>query len=214
MKRTLAPAVLVILLAAGMVVGCDKAPPKAKRAQVVKLLPDSPPPPPKPEEKRPEPPKDERPQPQALPEAKPVAQPEAQTLKSDEAAGQGPGSGLTAGPVRQDYVGGAIGAASGPQIGGVNRVVFDSFAQAATRSLNDFLAAERALRQADYRLAVHVWLGADGRMQRAELVGTSGDAQLDAALRDALLRFPGTAAPVPERMPQPIRLRISNRMIG
>jgi protein TonB len=201
---------VLVLLAA-----CGDEPAKPRKQQVVKLLPDTPPPPPPPPkpEDRPPPKPDDKPQPQDAP--KPADEPQAQALKTDEAPGQGAGSGLGSGTVKQDYRDGVIGGApaGGAQVGG-NRLAAATYANATTRAINDFLQREKELRRADYRLQVHVWLQPDGRVQRAELVGSSGDSSLDSALRDALQRFPGTAAPPPERLPQPLRLQVSNRTMG
>ena len=80
--------------------------------------------------------------------------------------------------------------------------------------LNDFLARDRDIKRLDYQVRVDLWLSPGGGLQRAELVGSSGDAQTDDALREALIRFPGSAAPPPAHLPQPLRLRITNRMMG
>lgn len=211
------PAVLLALvgLTAGLS-GCNDAPTKPRQAQTVKLLPDTPPPPPpKQEEKRPEPKREDKPQPQT-PQPKPQETPQAQALKSDEAPGQGAGSGLTSGAVTQDYTGGAPGAGTqvGGGDGGTNRLVANAYAGAATRAINDHLNRDKDLKQADYRLQVHVWLQADGRLERAELLGSTGNTDLDTALRRALERFPGARGPLPERLPQPLRLQVSNRLMG
>lgn len=209
-----AGAVLLVLAVAGLA-ACDQGPSKPKKAQTVALLPDTPPPPPpppKPEEKKPEPQPEAKPQ-QQLDQPKPAEAPQPQALKSDEAAGDGPGGGLTAGAVTQDYKGGAIGIGQGGEPG-PNRLALTSYAQSATRLLNDFLARDRDLKRRDYQVRVHLWLLPDGRTQRAELVGSTGDADTDAALRAALDRFPGTRQAMPDQMPQPLRLQLSNRMMG
>lgn len=215
MRQLLIPAVAVGLL---LLAGCGDEPPRERRMQTVKLLPDTPPPPPppKPEEKRPEPPKPDKPQdtpPQ--PKDEPVQQ---AALKSDEAAGDGPGSGLVAGAVTRDYVDQKIG--DKPQIGGdgsgdaAARLAAASFANATTRSLHDFLTREAGLKQGDFRARVNLWLTPSGGLSRAELVGSTGDTELDRALREALLRFPGTGSAPPANLPQPLRVQVSNRMLG
>lgn len=212
-------AVTVLCLAAslltGLLAGCDQSPSRPKRSQTVALLPDTPPPPPpppKPEDKKPEPEPEAKPQ-QQIEQPKPVEAPQPQALKSDEAAGDGPGSGLTAGSVTQDYKGGVIGGGAGPEVG-VNRLALQSYANNATRALNEFLQRDRDIKRLDYRVRVNLWLRADGGLQRAELDGSTGDEAADAALRAALARFPGVDQPLPERLPMPIRLRVSNRMMG
>ncbi len=209
-----------LMVAAGLVLapllaGCGDEPPQQRKMQTVKLLPDTPPPPPPPpKEKPPEPSREQKPQPQA-PQAK--AEPEQAALRSDEAAGTGPGNGLVAGSVTQDYTDQKIG--EKPQIGGSGadmtaRLAANSFASATTRSLNEFLAREIELKRGDFRAQVHLWLAPSGALQRAELVGSTGDQGIDRALRDALLRFPGAGAPPPQALPQPLRLQITNRMLG
>lgn len=204
----------LLTAAALLLAGCDNAPPKPKKAQTVKLLPDTPPPPPppKPEEKRPEPKAEDKPQPQI----KQVDQPQQQALRSDEAAGDGPGGGLVAGTVTQDYsnqqIGGGTQAQATDAMAG--RLAANQFANGATRALNDFLQRDPGIKRLDYRVRVDLWLSPSGGLQRAELVGSSGDKELDAALRAALSRFPGTTTAPPERMPQPIRLLVSNRLMG
>lgn len=203
------------LLLALLLAGCGDEPPPQRKMQTVKLLPDTPPPPPPPpKEKPPEPRKEDKPQPQA-PQAK--AEPQQAALRSDEAAGTGPGSGLVAGNVTQDYTDQKIG--DKPQIGGSGadmtaRLAANSFASATTRSLNEFLARERELKRGDFRAQVHLWLAPSGALERAELVGSTGDPATDKALRDALLRFPGAGAPPPQALQQPLRLQVTNRMLG
>ncbi len=217
MKHLLTPILLITL--AGLVAGCSDGPDKPqRRQQMVKLLPDTPPPPPpppKPEDKPPPKPED-KPQPQDVP--KPAELPQAQALKSDEAAGDGPGSGLAAGAVTQDYTDQKLG--QGQTLGGApadnatQRLALNSYAQAATRALNEFLARDRDIKRLDYKVGVEIWLSASGTLQRAELMGSTGDPQTDQALREALTRFPGTGNAPPPSLPQPVRLLVSNRLLG
>lgn len=208
-----------LLAALVMLAACSDEPQRpARKQQVVKLLPDTPPPPPPPPkpEDRPPPKPDDKPQPQDAP--RPVEAPQAQALKSDEAAGTGPGNGLAAGAVSRDYTDQKLGA--GNAIGGApadsaaSRLVVNAYASAATRALNEFLVRDKDVKRLDYQVRVDLWLTAGGELQRAELVGSSGDAQTDQALRTALARFPGAGNPPPARMPQPLRLLVSNRMMG
>ncbi len=216
MKNCLPPTLLCVL--ALCLAGCSDEPDKPqRRQQIVKLLPDTPPPPPPPPkpEDRPPPKADDKPPPEA-PKAEEV--PQAQALKSDEAAGDGPGSGLTAGAVSQEYSGQPLG--QGQTIGGAPaenpalRLAANSYANATTRALNEFLARDRSIKRLDYQVGVELWLSPAGTLQRAELVGSTGDVQTDQALREALGRFSGTGSPPPERLPQPLRLRVSNRLLG
>lgn len=211
---------IVVTVALGLAVllsACDHEPPRPRRMQTVKLLPDTPPPPPpRPEEKRPEPQKLDKPQP--APQVKNDPPPQQQALRSDEAAGNGPGNGLVAGAVTQDYTDQKIGLgdkAGGPSAADAGlRLAAAAYANATTRMLNEFLAQERELRRLDYRARVNLWLSPAGSVLRVELVGGTGSAETDQALRSALERFPGSTTPPPGQMPQPLRVQITNRMFG
>ncbi len=205
------------LLALAMV-GCDGKAVPPRKQQVVKLLPDTPPPPPpppKPEDRVPPKP-DDKPRPQDVPKAAEAPLPQA--LKSDEAAGDGPGNGLSAGSVTQDYTDQKIG--QGSTIGGgqvenpATRLAFNSYANATTRSLNEYLARDKEVKRLDYKVRVEVWLTPSGTLDRAVLLGSTGDVPTDEALRAALMRFPGPGQPLPPKLPQPLRLLVSNRMMG
>jgi len=207
----------VLLAVAALLAGCADEPEKPRKVATVKLLPDTPPPPPPPPkpDETPPPPKAQD-KPEARPEPKP-ADATPQALKSDEAAGAGPGSGLAAGNVTQDYQGGPVIAGSGSGNAGAlaaNRMAATAWANATTRSLNEFLQREAQLKSSEYRLLVNLWLHADGRIERVDLLGSSGNPQIDDALRTALQRFPGTQVPPPQALPQPLRLQLSNRNLG
>lgn len=210
----IAPMTAALIAASLLLSGCNDAPSKPRKQQMVKLLPDTPPPPPPRQEDKPPPKAEAKPQPQDAP--KPQEQPQAQALKIDEAPGAGTGSGLTSGAVTQDYQGGP----TGMQVGGAsgesapNRLAASTFANAATKALNEYLARNKDVKRLDYQVRVDLWLSGAGGFQRAELVGSTGDPQTDQALREALQRFPGTSHAVPPRMPQPLRVLVSNRMLG
>jgi periplasmic protein TonB len=215
---TLRPSAAIVALALTLVAGCGDEPPQQRRMQTVRLLPDTPPPPPPPppKDKAPEPQKEAKPQPQT-PDNKPPEPDQQAALKSDEAAGDGPGSGLTAGNVTKDYTDQKLG--NQPQIGGSGfdaaaRLAATSFANTTTRSLNEYLARDRTLKRSDYRVRVNLWLGPNGSVQRAELADSTGDPETDRALNEALRRFPGASTPLPQALQQPLRLQVTNRMLG
>jgi periplasmic protein TonB len=217
LRRAAAAALVLAAVAAGLA-GCDKPPAATRKMQMVKLLPDTPPPPPppKPDEKKPEPPKEDRPQAQPQVQPKQVEVPQPQALKTDEAAGDGPGNGMVAGAVTKDYAGETIGSgggSGGPEVV-LNRLTFTSYANATTRALNEFLARDKDLKLQNYKVNVNLWLQPDGGVERVELAGSSGDPAIDDALRTALTRFPGNSSRPPENLPQPLRLLVSNRLMG
>lgn len=215
--RAVTFATALLAAALGLVACSEQAPPPRKQQKIALLpsTPPPPPPPPKPEDKPPPKPED-KPQPQDAP--KPVETPQPAALKSDEAAGNGPGNGLTAGAVTQDYSdqkigqGNSIGGA--PADGGANRLAATAFGNATSRALNEFLVRDKDIKLREYQVRVQLWLTPSGTLQRAELVDSTGDAQTDAALRTALSRFPGTGTAPPAQLPQPMRVLVSNRMMG
>ena len=176
------------------------------RQQVVKIavLPDTPPPPPPPkEEKKPEDKQDNKPQPQDKP--KPLETPPApQQLKMDGPAGEGP-SPFAAGTVNNEYRGGEIGTGNGLQ--------FALFTNQLQRHMQEALARDPDVKSEDYKVDVSVWLRPDGSFDRVRLDSSTGNAKLDASLRQALNQLPPVTG-VPANLPQPVRLRITNRMMG
>lgn len=199
--------VLLVVAAVAVVIyllqGLGKSGPMNQR-QVTRItvLPDTPPPPPPPPPK--EQPKETKDIKQDQPRPVDVPQ-EAQQLKMEGAAGDGP-SPFAAGAVTNDYIGGKVGDGSGMQ--------FAFFSNALQRHIQDELARNRKLKQSDYRVTVKVWIGADGAIRRAELVGSTGNADTDRAIRTALTELGPMRTAVPENLPQPIKLRITNRMTG
>jgi len=209
------PLTLVALLAGAaywLYVSLGNAPASPRRQTVkIAVLPDTPPPPPPPkEEKKPEPVKQEvAPQPMPTPPRPMDTPPEPQQLKMDGPAGEGP-SAFAAGAVSQEYQGGAVGSGSG---GGANRMQFAFFTNRLTRHIQTELARRPELKGSDYRVNVRVWLQPDGHVQRIELASTSGNPETDRLLQETLTRLQGIDQ-VPPSLPQPLSLRITNRVTG
>lgn len=181
------------------------------KRQTVKIavLPDTPPPPPPPKvEKPPEPEKQEpKPQPQQEQPKVQQATPEPQQLKMDGPAGDGP-SAFAAGQVSSEYKGGEIGTGNG----GVNRLQFALFTSQLQKHIQASLARNNGIKLGDYRVNVKVWLTPSGEL-RVELASSSGDDKTDEALKQALAQIP-PIGDVPSNLPQPARIRITNRMTG
>jgi len=203
--------VLVAALGAGgyALMGGKQAP--AKKQPKISLIPTAPPPPPPPpkEEKRPEPPKEQKEMKAPSPQKEAPPAPATPALKMEGPAGDAPG-GIQAGTVTNDGVGllsGASGgaAASAPR----NMHSYDSYASMVQNQLQRFLKQQKELRQLPYRVEVRVWITREGQLSRHELVGSTGDADTDAALRNALSNLAQLTQGPPENMPQPIRLRLN-----
>ncbi len=178
-----------------------------KAVTTIKLLPDTPPPPPPPPK---EPPKE---QPKDQPKEIKIEQPKqeappAETLKMEGAAGDGP-SPFGAGKVTNDYKGGDV------KIGGNKGLAAYAWYTGQIKTkIEEALAAEKQLTKAQYRLVVHVWFARDGRFERAELQGSSGDQATDDLIRKALAGISPMAEAPPEDMPQPVKLRITSKNVG
>jgi protein TonB len=190
--------------------------PSGPTRQVTKIsiIPDTPPPPPPPpkEEKRPEPKEQKE---VKVEQPKPVEAPpqQAEQLKMEGTAGDGP-SPFAAGSVTNEYRGGDVGSTIGGAPARPNRMQFAFFTNALQRHIQDELARNREVKQIDYRVVVKVWLASDGSIRRAVLDDSTGDDKADAALSAALADMRPFRDVPPADMPQPIRLRITNRLTG
>jgi protein TonB len=183
---------------------------KKLKSQTTKItLPDAPPPPPpKVEEKRPEPKQDNKPQVQQQKvEQAPVAP---APLKMEGAAGNSPSS-FQSGGVTSDYKSGSPNT-NGPGGGSPSaedRRRSQFYVNNMRRALKEEL--ERHLDTDERQMEVNfsIWIGADGRLSRYELVPT-GNARIDA---DANKAFEATVKTLQLEKPggtlvQPLRLKL------
>lgn len=205
---------LVVLVALGLLVyslvsGKSKPVKAAPKISLIPMTPPPPPPPPK-EEKKPEPPKEQKEVKEmpAPPKDAPQAPP-SQELKMDGPAGNGP-SAFSAGKITSDDISnvgkGPAAPAALPATGLFSP--FGGYANQLKSEVQRLLQRNKDLRTQSYRIEVRVWLAKDGSLQRHELVGSTGDPELDNLISQALTASQMFSAP-PDRMPQPIRLRIN-----
>ena len=205
---------LVVLVALGLLVyslvsGKSKPVKAAPKISLIPMTPPPPPPPPK-EEKKPEPPKEQKEMKEmpAPPKDAPQAPP-SQELKMDGPAGNGP-SAFSAGKITSDDISnvgkGPAAPAALPATGLFSP--FGGYANQLKSEVQRLLQRNKDLRTQSYRIEVRVWLAKDGSLQRHELVGSTGDPELDNLISQALTASQVFSAP-PDRMPQPIRLRIN-----
>ena len=179
----------------------------ARQVTRITIIPDTPPPPPPKEQPKPEPPKAET-KPMKVDQPKPVDAPKPepdQQLKMEGEAGDGP-SPFASGEVTQEYSGGDIGSGNGLQ--------FSFYTNLLQQRIQANLQRNRDLKRVDFRIVMKVWLDSTGALTRSELVGTTGTAQTDEELRRAMNAMPRVGEPPPSNMPQPITLRITNRVTG
>jgi len=169
-----------------------------KHVTRISILPDTPPPPPPPPKEQPK----EQPKEIRMEQPKPEDAQPVEAMKMEGAAGDGP-SPFAAGKVSNEYIGGKMGIAA-----------YAWFTGQIKTSIEEALAARKELVNAQYRIVVHIWFARDGRMERAELQGSSGKQATDEQIRKALAGIVSVAVAPPEDMPQPVRLRITSRNNG
>jgi len=175
--------------------------------QIALIKQPPPPPPPKPPEKPPEPPKvkEEVKIDQPREEPKP-AEPKAADEKpasdkplavdADGSAGSD-GFGLAASRGGRDLL----------STGGGGGAYYSGLLQ---REFFDALQRNRRLLKDEFRVVVKVWIGDDGRVQKADIVTSSGNAQFDDQVQLTLLGM-SPLKDVPPKSMRPIQLRLSNR---
>ncbi len=177
---------------------------KKKRSvqEISVLRPPPPPPPPKPEEKLPEPEIKEL----KIPEDKPDPEPQqADPPPPGEQLGvdaQGTGTGDSFGLV------GKPGGRDVTTIGGGDK--FAWYAGVLRMQIQKVLSRNDKLRGAEFKVIVRVWVEADGTVNKAELMDSTGDAEKDEKIRLALAEIPQLREAPPADLPQPIRFRLSS----
>ena len=143
---------------------------------------------------------------QVAPKDAPPAPP-SQDLKMEGAAGDGP-SAFAAGKVTREDLSNVT--SSGSKGGAVSGMFnpFDNYATAIKGELQRYLSRNKELRQRAYKVDVLIWVTREGRMNRFDLQGSSGDTDVDELIRQSLTKMESFSGAPPEKMPQPIRLRL------
>jgi TonB family protein len=126
------------------------------------------------------------------------------------AAGDGP-SPFAAGTVSNEYKGGEVGTKIG---GGPSKYQFAWYTDLIKNKIEDAMAKDKVLANGAYKVVVKVWVASNGRIERYELVGSSGDSERDVLLKKALDEMPPLSDPPPGDMPQPVKLRVTARSVG
>ncbi len=152
-----------------------------------------PPPPPPPEDKLEEP--IEQAEPEQAPDQADAAPAEQLGLDADGAAGSD-GFGLAARKGGRDLV-------------GTGTAPFKWYTNLIASKLQECLSEDERIRKGSYKANIRVRIGNDGRLEIAELLGTSGSAEKDAAIRG--LKQCSTGESRPLEMPQLATLQIVSR---
>ena len=82
------------------------------------------------------------------------------------------------------------------------------YASQVSSRIQQTLQQNRKTRTASMNIKLKVWPDATGRIVRAQVAGTTGDSQTDAAVKDALTGLQ-LEQPPPADMPAPIVLRVA-----
>jgi protein TonB len=85
------------------------------------------------------------------------------------------------------------------------------YANQVQSRIQQALQQNRKTRSASLSVNVRVWPDATGRINRAQITGSTGDPALDSALRDEVLTGLQLQEPPPAGMPAPITLRLTAR---
>lgn len=193
-------------------------PKSVARTESITMIDIIPPPPPRPTPvPTPPPPREEVPPPEDQPqmieqepvvktEKAPAPEPDASDEPPSEVlgtgvVGEGPGDGFGLGRSGGGFGGRGGGGGGGSKYGAYAGMVQTRIAEALRRNPRTKSAA--------LRIEVRVWPDATGRITRASLANSTGDAALDAAIRDEILTGLRLAEPPPADMPTPIVLRLT-----
>ncbi len=83
------------------------------------------------------------------------------------------------------------------------------YASEVQTAIRDALGKDSRTRNAGFRDEIRVWLDSTGRITRAQLVASTGDPAVDAAIKDNVLNGLQLPDPPPAGMPMPIVMRIT-----
>ncbi len=208
-KKLIAMAVLVIGALVAVFAFKDNKPAQSKppeRSVVRVQLPPLPPPPPPP------PPKIEQPKQEMIKEEKPEEKPPEDNKPADDPPPLGTGIKGDGPPDGFGLNGSGTGRIGGTGAGG-SRSKFGWYGGQVQRAVREALSAHRKTRNAKFSgIEVRIWPDAStGRITRVSLSPSTGDAALDAAIREEVLGGLQLQQPPPEGMPAPIVMRINAR---
>ncbi|MEX1117958.1 MAG: TonB family protein [Terrimicrobiaceae bacterium] len=218
-KKYRVPIILgvVVALGAGAWALMPKEKPKKRTASVsmVNIMPPPPPtpppptPPPTPPPEQPQDQEIDQDQPEFVEETQPEAAPQPDS-PPEEAAPLGTnieGDGSDGFGLQGKGGGGMIGGlGTGNRQGGTK---FGFYAGQVQTRVAQAMRSNKRTRSATLNLKVRIWVDSSGRVTRANLEGSSGNAAVDRAITDEVLSGLQLSQPPPEDMPMPIVMRIS-----
>jgi len=105
--------------------------------------------------------------------------------------------------------GGMIGGSGGSGVGGRGGSRWGWYASRVQRSLEEALRKNTKTSTSQLTVEVRAWLDASGRIERTQLMRSTGDLEIDEILKSEILRNLRVGEPPPPDMPQPIVMRIT-----
>jgi periplasmic protein TonB len=206
---------LIAVLFGGVVysfTGHDDLPPprQVRELTIVNIVPPPPPPPPPPqmpEQKMVEQPKMAEPE---IKQDKPVPKDEpVKDAKNDEPPGPLSLDAKAVGPGDLFNLGGKPG--GNPYGGGGGGSRWGWYASIVQAQIEAALRANNRTRNATMQVEIRLWADATGHVNRIQLVSSTGDAELDATIRDNVLGGLTLREPPPKDMPMPMITRVTAR---
>ena len=192
-------------------VGHDDMPPprQVRELTIVNIVPPPPPPPQKMlEQKMIEQPKMAE---QEFKEDRPLDKPkdEVKDAKNNEPPGPLSLDAKAVGPGDLFNLGGKPG--GNPYGGGGGGSRFGWYASIVQSQIEAALRANTKTRNSVMQVQVRLWADGSGRVSRVQLVSSTGDAELDAAIRNDVLGSLTLREPPPKDMPMPMVTRVTAR---
>jgi protein TonB len=106
---------------------------------------------------------------------------------------------------------GLVGRPGGRDLLASGGSAFTWYAGMIKNQILDLLDEEKQARSGAYSVVVRVWVGHDGRIEKATLQGSSGNRERDKVIERALSQLRQLSQAPPANMPQPVSLRIVSR---
>jgi hypothetical protein len=213
-RYMVASAVVLVFLAASYgvyhVVNGDAGPKKrVVEVMALKLVPPPPPPPPK-EEPPPPPPKmvEQKIEPPPTPDDKPkddAPPPDAPLALDAQGSAGSDAFGLGAKPGGQAL---QLGQTIGGGGGGTGGNGFGHYASLMQDQISKRLRDDEKLNSNKFRATIRVWLSSIGKVDKVQVLRTTGDTQIDTLIEQAIGTMPPLPESPPKEMPQPVIVRV------
>ncbi len=176
-----------------------------KAVQQITLLQPPPPPPPPPKVEEPPP------EPEVVEDKTPDPDPQ-QTDNTADDVPPGTDLGLDADGGAGGDLFGLVGRKGGRDLIGSRGSMEAWYANVIKSDVQDLLYEDPAVRKKRYAVDVRFWIDPEGHVKRFELLRTSGDRDMDGALKTALRNFSKVRERPPEELPRSFTIRITSRL--